>query len=231
MAEPPVTFAGLLRTLRVQAQLTQEELADASGVSPQTVSDLQRGVATTPQRETIRRLADALGLTGPARARFETAALGPAVPAAAGAPGSAAATRALPRDVASFTGRHQELQEMAGVAAGATSASGVHMSIHAIGGMADVGKTAFAVHSAHRLADRFSAGQILPAAARPHARAATGQPSRCAGQPADNLRGPQAPCRAMVTQQKDCPFARRHANGGACNQVVIWPGNAAAFAR
>ena len=30
MAEPPVTFAGLLRTLRTEARLTQEELAEAS---------------------------------------------------------------------------------------------------------------------------------------------------------------------------------------------------------
>ena len=35
------------------------------------------------------------------------------------------------------------------------------VGIHAIGGMAGVGKTAFAVHAAHRLADRFPAGQIF----------------------------------------------------------------------
>ena len=35
------------------------------------------------------------------------------------------------------------------------------MGIHAIGGMAGVGKTAFAVHAAHQLADRFPAGQIF----------------------------------------------------------------------
>lgn len=31
MAEPPVTFAGLLRKLRAEARLTQEELAEATG--------------------------------------------------------------------------------------------------------------------------------------------------------------------------------------------------------
>jgi transcriptional regulator with XRE-family HTH domain len=161
VAEPPVTFAGLLRTLRVAAQLTQEELAEASGVRPRTVSDLERGVATTPQRETIRRLADALDLTGPARKEFEAIARGRAVPAVpAGATGAAAATRTLPRDVASFTGRHQELRELAGIAAGAADAGGI-VSIHAIGGMAGIGKTAFAVHAAHRLADQFPGGQIF----------------------------------------------------------------------
>ena len=35
------------------------------------------------------------------------------------------------------------------------------VGIHAIGGMAGIGKTAFAVHAAHRLAGRFPAGQIF----------------------------------------------------------------------
>ena len=38
MAEPPVTFAGLLRKLRREARLTQEELAEAAGLSLRAVS-------------------------------------------------------------------------------------------------------------------------------------------------------------------------------------------------
>jgi transcriptional regulator with XRE-family HTH domain len=57
VAEPPVTFAGLLRSLRTQARLTQEELAEAAGLSPRSVSDLERGIAATPRRETVRLLA------------------------------------------------------------------------------------------------------------------------------------------------------------------------------
>jgi len=72
--------------------------------------------------------------------------------------GAAAATRTLPRDLASFTGRQQELGEL--VAAAAAGSGGV-VGIHAIGGMAGVGKTALAVHAAHRLAPRFPAGQIF----------------------------------------------------------------------
>jgi class 3 adenylate cyclase/tetratricopeptide (TPR) repeat protein len=71
--------------------------------------------------------------------------------------GVAAATRTLPRDPASFTGRQQELSELVDAAAGAGGVVG----IHAIGGMAGVGKTAFAVHAAHRLAPLFPAGQIF----------------------------------------------------------------------
>jgi tetratricopeptide (TPR) repeat protein len=78
-------------------------------------------------------------------------------PVQAGAGGVAVATRTLPRDIASFTGRQQELADLVDAAAG----EGGVVGIHAIGGMAGVGKTAFAVHAAHRLAERFPAGQIF----------------------------------------------------------------------
>ena len=156
MAEPPVTFAALLRKLRAEARLTQEELAGAARLSARSVSDLERGIAATPRRETVRLLADALSLTGPDRAEFEAVARGRPVPVSVGSDG-AAAMRTLPRDVASFTGRQQELERLAEAAAGA----GRVVGIHAIGGMAGVGKTAFAVHAAHRLADRFPGGQIF----------------------------------------------------------------------
>src|SRR5215471_13679942 len=152
VAEPPAGFGGLLRRLRRQARLTQEELAEAAALSVRAVAYLERGVVTTPQKKTVQLLADALGLAGPVRAGFEAAARGRA---AAG--GVAAATRTLPRDIASFTGRARELEQLAEAAAGAGGVVG----IHAIGGMAGIGKTAFAVHAAHRLAGRFPGGQIF----------------------------------------------------------------------
>jgi tetratricopeptide (TPR) repeat protein/transcriptional regulator with XRE-family HTH domain len=150
-------FGALLRRLRDGAGLTQEELAEAAGLSPRSVSDLERGINRTARKETARLLADALSLTGPVRDQFEAAARGRPVPGCAGTGGAAAATRTLPRDVASFTGRQAELEALAAAAAD----SGGVAVIHAIGGMAGVGKTAFAVHAAHRLAGRYPGGQIF----------------------------------------------------------------------
>jgi tetratricopeptide (TPR) repeat protein/transcriptional regulator with XRE-family HTH domain len=154
VAVPPIRFADVLRELRAGAGLTQEELAEAAGLSSRAVSDLERGVVTAPHKDTVRLLAEALQLGGWARVEFEAA-----VPGRAGA-GGVAAVRTLPRDVASFTGRRRELQELVDAAIGAAD-SGRIVGIHAIGGMAGIGKTAFAVHAAHRLAGRFPGGQIF----------------------------------------------------------------------
>jgi WD40 repeat protein/transcriptional regulator with XRE-family HTH domain len=69
-------FGGLLRQLRVGAGLTQEELAEAAGVSPRGVSALERGVNRTARKDTAELLAGALALAGPARAVFVAAARG-----------------------------------------------------------------------------------------------------------------------------------------------------------
>src|SRR6201996_6558974 len=158
MDEPAGTFAEVLRQLRARARLTQDELAHRAGVSFRTVSDLERGKATTPQKETVRLLADALRLIGPQRAQFEAVARGRPQPSGAEAAVAAApALRSLPRDVASFTGRQRELDQLSKSAL----VTGGVVSIPAIGGMAGVGKTAFAVHAAHQLAGRFPGGQVF----------------------------------------------------------------------
>ena len=120
----PLSFAGLLRQLRDEAGLTQEELAEAASLSPRSVSDLERGVNLTARHDTARLLAGALGLTGPQRALFEAAARGraPAGQALAARDGAAAATRTLPRDIASFTGRAAEVAQLAGAVKGAAAA-------------------------------------------------------------------------------------------------------------
>ena len=77
-------FGGLLRQLREQAQLSQEELAEAATVSARTVSDLERGISHTARKATAELLADALGLADFERACFVAAARGKAVPPNAG---------------------------------------------------------------------------------------------------------------------------------------------------
>ena len=160
-------FAGLLRQLRTEAKLTQEELAEAAGLSPRSVSDLERGIHRTAHKDTAGLLADALSLAGPVRALFVAAARGRG--SAAGvlaamqevAPGAAAAAayRTLPRDTSSFTGRERELRLLEELAPRA--ADGRVVGIHAIDGMAGIGKTSFAVHAAHRLAPSFPDGQLF----------------------------------------------------------------------
>src|SRR5689334_22101190 len=77
MAEQPVLgFGGLLRQLRARARLTQEELGEAAGLSPRSVSDLERGINRTARKDTAELLAGALGLAGPTRPLFVAAARG-----------------------------------------------------------------------------------------------------------------------------------------------------------
>ena len=160
-----LSFAGLLRQLRAEARLTQEELAEAAGVSPRSVSDLERGLHATAHKDTALLLAGALGLDEPTRDLFVAAARGRAMAAevlaarGAGTPG-AGATRALPRDIASFTGRQAELARLTRALAGVAADGGV-VRIHAVDGMAGIGKTTFAVHAAHQLAGSFPDGQFF----------------------------------------------------------------------
>jgi len=166
--QPGLEFAGLLRQLRIEAGLTQEELAEAAGISPRSVSDLERSIHRTAHRDTAVLLADALGLADPARALFVATARGRASAAEVLAalrgetPGAAAAaaTRTLPRDTANFTGRERELAQLLEAMNPAATDGGM-VSVYAIDGMAGIGKTTFAVHAAHRLAADFPDGQFF----------------------------------------------------------------------
>jgi transcriptional regulator with XRE-family HTH domain len=166
--QPGLGFAGLLRQLRTEARLTQEELAEAAGLSPRSVSDLERGVHLTARKDTAGLLAGALGLAEPARTLFVAAARGRGTVAevlaaareVARGTAPAAATQTLPRDTVSFTGRGHELARLL-EALTLKAADGVVLGIHAIDGMAGIGKTTFAVHAAHRLAGSFPDGQFF----------------------------------------------------------------------
>jgi DNA-binding XRE family transcriptional regulator len=65
-------FGELLRRYRLDAGLTQQELADRAGLSVRAVSDLERGVHRTPYPDTLRRLTQALGVTDEAAAAFRS---------------------------------------------------------------------------------------------------------------------------------------------------------------
>ena len=112
VGEPRLSFAGLLRQLRDRAQLTQEELAEATSLSPRSVSDLERGISRTARKDTALLLADALGLAGPARELFVAVARGqaPTAQMLGAARGTfAAGTAGLPRTGGSLTGQYESL--------------------------------------------------------------------------------------------------------------------------
>ena len=64
------TFGELLRSHRNSANLTQEDLAERTGLTPQAIGLLERGERRRPHRYTVEKLAEALGLTGQDLARF-----------------------------------------------------------------------------------------------------------------------------------------------------------------
>jgi len=67
--------------------------------------------------------------------------------------------RHLPTGVRHFAGREQEIGKLDALAREASGAAGA-VVISAIGGTAGVGKTALALHWAHRMADQFPDGQL-----------------------------------------------------------------------
>jgi predicted ATPase/DNA-binding XRE family transcriptional regulator len=139
--QPALGFAGLLRQLRTEAGLTQEQLAEAAALSPRSISDLERGINLTARKETARLLADALKLTGSQRAQFEAAARGGAV------------AGDLPNQLSSFIGR---VQELAGLAAAMERSALV-----TVVGAGGVGKTRVALRAAAQQQSSFRDGAWL----------------------------------------------------------------------
>lgn len=164
--EPARDFGRLLRDYRQRALLTQEELAARTGVSTRTIRRLESHQLGRPRTATVRALADQLGLTPAEQATLlaapDTAAADQQRRAgAARHPVRVAPVRPaqLPMDAYGFTGRHAHLDALDAVVT-ATDGQPTALLISAIGGTAGIGKTALAVHWAHRVADRFPDGQL-----------------------------------------------------------------------
>ncbi|MER6851200.1 helix-turn-helix domain-containing protein [Streptomyces flaveolus] len=150
-------FGQQLRDLRGRAGLSQEALAHAAGVSVRALADMERGRTRGPQRRTVQALAEALGLDGDEAASLEgSAALGRPRPRTATDP-AGPGTLALPRDIQDFTARGPALARLLDLARDAESGRPV---VTVVAGQPGLGKTAFAVHAAHRLAPHFPDGRI-----------------------------------------------------------------------
>ena len=151
-----VPFGPLLRRLRLVAGLSQEELAERSGLSGRGISALETGHRATPRPETVRLLADALRLDGAARAELVAAAR-PELAARAGArPASGGPPLALPVPVpvppTRLVGREQEVSAIC-ARLGAERTRLVTLS-----GPGGVGKSRLALAAAAELADGFADG-------------------------------------------------------------------------
>jgi predicted ATPase/DNA-binding XRE family transcriptional regulator len=158
-----LSFAGLLRQLRDQAGLTQEELAEAARVSQRAVSDLERGINRTARKDTAVLLAGALGLDGQARELFVAAARGNTSAAGvlaarrrqaqAAYPATIGAMRGFPAPLTSFIGREAAMRQVAGLLE--------EYRLVTVTGPGGSGKTRLAGEVTRQVAGRFADGGWL----------------------------------------------------------------------
>jgi tetratricopeptide (TPR) repeat protein/transcriptional regulator with XRE-family HTH domain len=132
-----------IRHRRAQLMLTQEELAERSGVDARTIRDIETGRTKHPRATTLRLLLEALS-----SAEHDST---PAV--------TRARPRELPPDTFGFTGRTEQLEELDRLHA-LSARHATAPAIITLSGTAGVGKTALAVHWAHRSVDLFPDGQL-----------------------------------------------------------------------
>jgi tetratricopeptide (TPR) repeat protein/transcriptional regulator with XRE-family HTH domain len=140
-------FAAAVRRFRSRAGLTQEALAERSGVSVRTIRGLETGKRANPQFSSVKLLADALGLLPHEHEELLAMAR----------PGLVQVPRQLPPEPAGFVGRTHALDRLDAVLADTGTSA---LAISVVSGTAGVGKTTLALHWAHRVAERFPGGQL-----------------------------------------------------------------------
>ncbi len=147
----PGPLAGLLRRWRERAALSQEELAARAGLTAKAVSALERGDRRRPYPNTVRALADALGLDDTDRTALAAAAR-PGPPAE---DPPAPAAPALPLPSAPLIGREDELATVTGLLGSGRT------RLLTLTGPGGVGKTTLALAAARALAGDFPDGVTL----------------------------------------------------------------------
>src|SRR5262249_3329697 len=155
-------FGQLLAGFRLGRGLSQDELADRSGMSVRGIRGLERGQVARPRWASVSLLADALALSDPERTAFNEAAAG--LDGEAGRMEERPARMLvspsqLPPDIEEFTGREGALERLRVRVADRPSESTAVVITGAVG-KAGVGKTALAVHAAHQLRPAFPDGQL-----------------------------------------------------------------------
>ncbi|MDR6170498.1 helix-turn-helix domain-containing protein [Curtobacterium sp. SORGH_AS_0776] len=133
-----------LRRHRLMADLTLEGLANASGISDRTISNIERGISVAPQRRTLTALLDALGLPDHEQQAMLRLARLPRI-ATEGSPRSAMLAPALVTD---FTGRPDVLRDVAAFLD--RTDTDLAAPILVICGPAGVGKTTLALEALSR---------------------------------------------------------------------------------
>ena len=156
MARQPTQFGSQVRALRRAVGLTQAELAEASGISERTVSDLERGVRATVYPATARALAAALRVRDDRLTAFLLAAGGAEGPSAGVIgmldPLPATYRSRLPARPARLIGRDSEVASILALVRN----PGIHLVT--VLGPGGVGKTRLVTEVAVMSQDEFAAG-------------------------------------------------------------------------